>query len=60
VAVDAFLEKRIRLLQVADVIEEVLDALPDFGAMRSMDTIRAADAWARTRATRQTQGAALR
>ena len=60
VAVDAFLEKRIRFLQIADVIEEVLDALPDFGAMRSMDTIRAADAWARTQATRQTRGAALR
>jgi 1-deoxy-D-xylulose-5-phosphate reductoisomerase len=60
VAVDAFLEKRIRFLQIADVIEEVLEALPDFGAMRSMDTIRAADAWARTQAARQTQEVALR
>ena len=60
VAVDAFLEKRIRFPQIADVIEEVLGALPDFGAMHSMDTIRAADAWARTQAARQTQGAALR
>ena len=60
VAVDAFLGKRIRFLQIADVIEEVLETLPDFGAMRSMDTIRAADAWARTQAARQTQGAALR
>ena len=60
VAVDAFLEKRIRFLQIADVIEEVLETLPDFGAMRSMDAIRAADAWARTQAARRTQGAALR
>jgi 1-deoxy-D-xylulose-5-phosphate reductoisomerase len=60
VAVGAFLEERIRFPQIADVIEEVLETLPDFGAMRNMDTIRAADAWARTQAARQTQAAALR
>jgi 1-deoxy-D-xylulose-5-phosphate reductoisomerase len=60
VAVDAFLAKRIRFLQIAEVIEEVLEALPTFGAMRSMEAIRAADAWARTQADRQTRSAALR
>ena len=60
VAVDAFLAKRIRFLQIADVIEEVLESLPDFGAMRSMQAIRSVDAWARAQAERQTQGATLR
>jgi 1-deoxy-D-xylulose-5-phosphate reductoisomerase len=47
VAVEAFLDGRIRFLRIADVIEEVLEAVPDFGEMQSMDAIRAVDAWAR-------------
>ncbi len=60
VAVDAFLDKRIRFLQIADVIEEVLEALPDFGAIRSMEAIRSVDAWARTEADQRTRRLAPR
>jgi 1-deoxy-D-xylulose-5-phosphate reductoisomerase len=60
VAVDAFLGKRIRFLQIADVIEEVLEALPDFGAIRSMEAIRSVDAWARTGADQRTRRLAPR
>jgi 1-deoxy-D-xylulose-5-phosphate reductoisomerase len=47
VAVGAFLDGKIRFLRIADVIEEVLEAVPDFGKMQSMEAIRAVDAWAR-------------
>jgi 1-deoxy-D-xylulose-5-phosphate reductoisomerase len=47
VAVEAFLDGRIRFLSIADVIEEVLEAVPEFGEMQSMDAIGAVDAWAR-------------
>ena len=47
VAVGAFLDGRIRFLRIADVIEEVLGAVPDFGKMQSMEAIEAVDAWAR-------------
>lgn len=47
VAVGAFLDGRIRLLSIADVIEEVLEAVPEFGEMHGMEAIRAVDAWAR-------------
>jgi 1-deoxy-D-xylulose-5-phosphate reductoisomerase len=47
VAVEAFLDGRIRFLQIADVIEEVLEAVPDFGMMQSMEAIIAVDGWAR-------------
>jgi len=47
VAVGAFLDGKIRFLSIADVIEEVLGAVPDFGKMQSMEAIRAVDAWAR-------------
>ena len=57
VAVQAFLERRIEFLQIADVIEEVLEAVPDFGTMQTMDAIRAVDIWAREEAR---QEAALR
>ena len=57
VAVQAFLERRIKFLQIADVIEEVLEAVPDFGTMQTMDAIRAVDIWAREEAR---QEAALR
>jgi 1-deoxy-D-xylulose-5-phosphate reductoisomerase len=47
VAVGAFLDGKIRFLRIADVIEEVLGAVPDFGKMQSMEALRAVDAWAR-------------
>jgi 1-deoxy-D-xylulose-5-phosphate reductoisomerase len=47
VAVGAFLDGRIRFLSIADVIEEVLEAVPEFGEMHGMEAIRAVDAWAR-------------
>jgi 1-deoxy-D-xylulose-5-phosphate reductoisomerase len=50
VAVGAFLDGRIRFLRIADVIEEVLGAVPDFGIMQSMDAIKTVDAWARDEA----------
>ena len=53
VAVGAFLDGRIRFFRIADVIEEVLGAVPDFGKMQSMDVIGAVDAWARDEALRR-------
>ena len=50
VAVGAFLDGKIRFLRIADVIEEVLGAVPDFGKMQSMEAIRAVDTWARDEA----------
>ena len=50
VSVEAFLDGRIRFLRIADVIEEVLGAVPDFGKMQSMDVIKAVDGWARDEA----------
>jgi 1-deoxy-D-xylulose-5-phosphate reductoisomerase len=50
VSVEAFLDGRITFLRIADVIEEVLGAVPDFGKMQSMDVIRAVDVWARDEA----------
>jgi 1-deoxy-D-xylulose-5-phosphate reductoisomerase len=50
VAVGAFLDGKIRFWRIADVIEEVLEVVPDFGRMQSMEAIRAADAWARDEA----------
>jgi 1-deoxy-D-xylulose-5-phosphate reductoisomerase len=47
VAVEAFLDGKIRFLSIADVIEEVLGSVPDFGRMQSMGAIGAVDAWAR-------------
>jgi 1-deoxy-D-xylulose-5-phosphate reductoisomerase len=56
VAVQAFLDGRIRFLQIADVIEEVLEAVPDFGMMQSMEAIEAVDGWARAEAERRVGG----
>ena len=53
VAVGAFLDGRIRFFPIADVLEEVLGAVPDFGKMQSMDVIGAVDAWARDEALRR-------
>ncbi len=56
VAVQAFLDGRIRFLQIADMIEEVLEAVPDFGMMQSMEAIVAVDAWARSEAQSRAGG----
>jgi 1-deoxy-D-xylulose-5-phosphate reductoisomerase len=53
VAVEAFLERRMKFLQIAEVIEEVLEAVPDFGDMHSLESIRRVDAWAREEAGRR-------
>jgi 1-deoxy-D-xylulose-5-phosphate reductoisomerase len=56
VAVEAFLDGRIRFLRIADVIEEVLEVVPDFGMMQSMEAIEAVDGWARAEAERSVGG----
>ncbi len=53
VAVQAFLDGRITFLRIADLIEEVLEAVPEFGKMQSMEAIEAADGWAREEAQRR-------
>ncbi len=58
IAVDAFLEHRIKFLQIADAIEEVLQIVPDFGEMQSMEAIESVDRWARDEAGRQIAGVA--
>ena len=50
IAVQAFLDRRIQFLRVPDVIEEVLEAVPEFGAMESLQAIGAVDSWARKEA----------
>ncbi len=55
VAVAAFLDGRIGFLPIADVIEEVLESVPDFGAMQSMEAIEAVDRWARDEALRRVE-----
>ena len=54
VAVGAFLDGRIQFPRIAETIEEVLEAVPDFGPMESMEAITAADTWAREEARRRT------
>jgi 1-deoxy-D-xylulose-5-phosphate reductoisomerase len=56
VAVEAFLDGRIQFLAIPDAIEEVLEAVPDFGAMNCMESITAVDAWARQEAGHLTEG----
>jgi 1-deoxy-D-xylulose-5-phosphate reductoisomerase len=56
VAVEAFLDGRITFLRIADVIEEVLETVPDFGKMQSMEAIRTVDRWARDEALGRTDG----
>ena len=56
VAVKAFLDGRIRFLRIADVIEEVLEVVPGFGMMQSMEAIDAVDGWARAEAERRVGG----
>jgi 1-deoxy-D-xylulose-5-phosphate reductoisomerase len=50
IAVEAFLDWRIEFRHIADVVEEVLEAVPEFGAMDSMEAIAAADRWGRQEA----------
>jgi 1-deoxy-D-xylulose-5-phosphate reductoisomerase len=56
VAVEAFLAGSIQFLSIPDAIEEVLEAMPDFGPMNSIESIIAVDAWARQEAGRLTGG----
>ncbi|MGH3145653.1 MAG: 1-deoxy-D-xylulose-5-phosphate reductoisomerase [Rubrobacter sp.] len=56
VAVEAFLRGRIHFLRIADAIEEVVEALPEFGKMHSVEAITTVDAWARDEAGRRTNG----
>ncbi|CAA9433473.1 MAG: 1-deoxy-D-xylulose 5-phosphate reductoisomerase [uncultured Rubrobacteraceae bacterium] len=55
VVVEAFLGGGIQFLSIPDAIEEVLEAVPDFGPMNSMESITAVDAWARQEAGRRTE-----
>jgi 1-deoxy-D-xylulose-5-phosphate reductoisomerase len=59
VAVQSFLDGRITFLQIADMIEEVLEKVPDFGKMQSMEAIKTVDEWAREEAARRVRGAVL-
>ena len=56
VAVEAFLARRIGFLQIADVIEEVLEGVPAFGAMQGLEAISFVDAWARDEARQRMRG----
>jgi 1-deoxy-D-xylulose-5-phosphate reductoisomerase len=56
VAVRDFLDGKIRFLRIADAIEEVLEVVPDFEMMQSMESIVAVDRWARDEATRRVDG----
>jgi 1-deoxy-D-xylulose-5-phosphate reductoisomerase len=57
VAVRAFLDRRIKFLRIANVIEEVLEAVPGFDAMESIEAIVAVDRWSREEAEKAVQGA---
>jgi 1-deoxy-D-xylulose-5-phosphate reductoisomerase len=50
VAVEGFLEHRIGFLRIAALVEGVLEAVPDLGAMTSLEAITSADEWAREKA----------
>jgi 1-deoxy-D-xylulose-5-phosphate reductoisomerase len=52
IVVQAFLDRGIQFLRIPDVIEEVLEAVPEFGAMESMQAIVAVDRWAREEANK--------
>jgi 1-deoxy-D-xylulose 5-phosphate reductoisomerase len=56
VAVQAFLDGRITFFRIADAIEEVLETLPDFGKIHSVETITAVDTWARLEAGKRVRG----
>jgi 1-deoxy-D-xylulose-5-phosphate reductoisomerase len=50
IAVEAFLDRRIQFLRIPDIVEEVLEVVPGFGAMDSMEIIVAVDRWSRLEA----------
>ncbi len=52
VAVETFLDRGIEFLSIADVVEEVLEAVSETGAMESMEAITGVDRWARREAER--------
>jgi len=56
VAVGTFLARGIEFLSIAEVVEEVLEAVPRFGAMQSMKAITGVDRWARQEAERAARG----
>jgi 1-deoxy-D-xylulose-5-phosphate reductoisomerase len=56
VAVETFLARGIEFLSIAEVVEEVLEAVPKFGAMQSMEAITGVDRWARQEAERAARG----
>ena len=56
VVVEAFLDGRVQFLSIADTIEEVLETVPDFGKMHSLEAITAVDAWAREAARSKISG----
>ena len=60
VAVGQFLEGRIQFLQVAEVIEEVLEAVPEAGSMHNLEAITSFDAWAREEAVDRSNEVAIR
>ncbi len=56
VAVQAFLDGRFTFFRIADAIEEVLETLPDFGKIHSVEAITAVDTWARDEAEKRVRG----
>ncbi len=58
IAVDAFLDGKIKFLQIADVIEGTLEQVPEFGALQSMEAIEAVNGWAREETRRHIEGVA--
>ncbi len=60
VAVEAFLDERIKFLQITDLIEEVLAGVTESETPESMEAIVAADHEARERATKRVEGFEVR
>lgn len=56
VAVEAFLDRRIQFMRIPEVIEEVLEAVPEFGAMETMEAIVTVDCWGREKADKAVRG----
>jgi 1-deoxy-D-xylulose-5-phosphate reductoisomerase len=50
IAVEAFLDRRIQFLHIPNIVEEVLEVVPEFGTMDSMELIAAVDRWGRQEA----------
>jgi 1-deoxy-D-xylulose-5-phosphate reductoisomerase len=60
VAVGQFLDGYIQFLQIAEVIEEVLEAVPDAGSMHDLEAITSVDSWAREEAANRSHEVAVR